>query len=574
MIECPGCGNNLIYDIARQKMYCNACGSVYVPENVDKQKDGTDGSEMEINQFICPQCAGEIYSTDDAATAFCSYCGASTMLSSRLRSERKPDYIIPFKVTKERCKEAYIEMMKKAIYAPGHLRNKKNIQEFRGIYIPYWLYDVEQKGPVRFTATENYVQANYDITDMYEVRTSIDNQYENIAMDASSLFPDDINNKIAPFDAVGLKPFSTGYLSGFYADLPDVDYQIYKDQIYDVSGVQTYEEMHDQMAVGRKNFKIKEPDVSFETLFHSNITGVKTGLFPVWFMSYKNGKRIAYATVNEQTGKVVADIPMDSGKFLIGCLLGIVPLYFLFDLFVTIRPSVLLAFVALIGALVVMLHTHEMKKLADIDSHEGDQGLSARHSLNVRLDKEKKQREWQETNKDIYGEKAKDLEEDEPVIITEVNAKKKKFRSRKNRLTWKEILKKIYIVFPWVILIILSKNTLKTEGVLPGDFFGVISYVLAPAALVLAGIMWVCGLQNRERIQSQKGIGGFWTLIGITAAAVISVLHPADDRIYYAGVLLVGITMIMTLLDVVLRYNQLATRPLPQFEYRGGDDRA
>ena len=57
MIECPGCGNNLIYDIARQKMYCNACGSVYVPENVDKQKDGTDGSEMEINQFICPQCA-------------------------------------------------------------------------------------------------------------------------------------------------------------------------------------------------------------------------------------------------------------------------------------------------------------------------------------------------------------------------------------------------------------------------------------------------------------------------------------------------------------------------------------
>ena len=125
-----------------------------------------------------------------------------------------------------------------------------------------------------------------------------------------------------------------------------------------------------------------------------------------------------------------------------------------------------------------------------------------------------------------------------------------------------------------MILIILSKNTLKTEGVLPGDFFGVISYVLAPAALVLAGIMWVRGLQNRERIQSQKGIGGFWTLIGIAAAAVISVLHPADDRIYYAGVLLVGITMIMTLLDVVLRYNQLATRPLPQFEYRGGDDRA
>lgn len=54
MIECPGCGNNLIYDIARQKMYCNACGCMYEPENMDKKKDA-DSTEMEINQFVCPQ---------------------------------------------------------------------------------------------------------------------------------------------------------------------------------------------------------------------------------------------------------------------------------------------------------------------------------------------------------------------------------------------------------------------------------------------------------------------------------------------------------------------------------------
>ena len=58
------------------------------------------------------------------------------------------------------------------------------------------------------------------------------------------------------------------------------------------------------------------------------------------------------------------------------------------------------------------------------------------------------------------------------------------------------------------------------------------------------------------------------------AASAIGLIHPVEDQIYYAGVLLVGITMVMTLLDVVLSYNQLATRPLPQFEYRGGDDRA
>lgn len=575
MIECPGCGSNLIYDIARQKMYCKACGSVYVPENVDKQKDGTDGSEMEINQFICPQCAGEIYSTDDAATAFCSYCGASTMLSSRLRSERRPDYIIPFKVTKERCKEAYVEMMKKAIYAPSRLRNKKNVQEFRGIYIPYWLYDVEQKGPVQVTATENYVQANYNITDVYMVQTSIDNQYENIAMDASSLFPDDINNKIAPFDAIGMKPFSTGYLSGFYADLPDVDYQIYKDQIYEIAGIEAYEEMYARLAIGRKNFQIKDSQESLEQVFHSNIAEVKTGLFPVWFMSYKNGKRIAYAMVNGQSGKVVADIPMDSRKFLVGCLIGIVPIYFLLDLFVTIRPSVLLSLVALIGAFVVALHAHEMKKLAAIDSHEADQGLSARHSLNKRLEKERKQKGWQEENRDKYGDKAMEFMDEEPVVIKEKTAKsKRRKRLKGEKPTWKEGGKYAYIALQWIFILFLARNYTVADGLLSSDLWGIMSYVLAPIAMVIAGIVWVRELDNIRKIEHKTAVGGLWTLLGIAVATAIGLIHPVEDQIYYAGVLLVGITMVMTLLDVVLSYNQLATRPLPQFEYRGGDDRA
>lgn len=50
-------------------------------------------------------------------------------------------------------------------------------------------------------------------------------------MDASSLFPDDLSSKVAPFDSADMKPFSMGYLSGFYADLPDVDYGVYRDNI-------------------------------------------------------------------------------------------------------------------------------------------------------------------------------------------------------------------------------------------------------------------------------------------------------------------------------------------------------
>ena len=117
MIQCAGCGSNLVYDIARKKMYCKACGNEYEPESVDKDEDSEERKLMELTVFICPQCGGEIYSTDESATGFCSYCGAATMLSSRLKSERRPDYVIPFAVTKDMCKASYATVMKRAIRA-------------------------------------------------------------------------------------------------------------------------------------------------------------------------------------------------------------------------------------------------------------------------------------------------------------------------------------------------------------------------------------------------------------------------------------------------------------------------
>ena len=92
--------------------------------------------------FTCPQCGGEILSTDDTAAGFCSFCGASTVLYSRMQKEHKPAYIIPFAKSKDDCKQAYMSLMKKAIFAPKELKDPKFIDGFRGIYMPYWTYYV------------------------------------------------------------------------------------------------------------------------------------------------------------------------------------------------------------------------------------------------------------------------------------------------------------------------------------------------------------------------------------------------------------------------------------------------
>lgn len=65
-----------------------------------------------------PQCGGEILSTENAATGFCSFCGASTILDSRIAREKRPDYIVPFQITKEDCKKAYGKMMLPCHFCP------------------------------------------------------------------------------------------------------------------------------------------------------------------------------------------------------------------------------------------------------------------------------------------------------------------------------------------------------------------------------------------------------------------------------------------------------------------------
>ena len=53
-----------------------------------------------------------------------------------------------------------------------------------------------------------------------------------------------------------------------------------------------------------------------------------------------------------------------------------------------------------------------------------------------------------------------------------------------------------------------------------------------------------------------------------------AIINPVMDKYYYGCVLLVCAATILTLIDLVISHNRMSTRPLPQFEYKGGDHRA
>ena len=81
MYSCPSCGGDLKYDISLGKLKCAYCESAFLPTDPGiTQSVAEEETAIEAKVFMCPQCGGEMYSTDVDATAFCSYCGASNVL--------------------------------------------------------------------------------------------------------------------------------------------------------------------------------------------------------------------------------------------------------------------------------------------------------------------------------------------------------------------------------------------------------------------------------------------------------------------------------------------------------------
>ena len=68
MFACKNCGGNVIYDIASGQLACTYCHTLFDPYAYEeKTTDAEIQKDFEATIFTCPQCGGEILSTDDTA---------------------------------------------------------------------------------------------------------------------------------------------------------------------------------------------------------------------------------------------------------------------------------------------------------------------------------------------------------------------------------------------------------------------------------------------------------------------------------------------------------------------------
>ena len=233
--QCKNCAGQLVFDPKKQMLVCDHCGSEFKPEEFDASEKepfwdkkaeamsdiyGSDSAEfMDCYVYTCGSCGGEIIINGSEASTKCIYCGNSAVVFNRISRQKRPNYIIPFKLTKEEAVEAVRNRFKKGMFIPKAIKDFK-AENVRGIYIPYWIVDCDHKAAVVISGR---VSSGKSSRTVYYGRAGR-MRFNDLPIDASKMLSDESSSRLEPFNMNSVKPFDEDYLLGFYSNISDITY--------------------------------------------------------------------------------------------------------------------------------------------------------------------------------------------------------------------------------------------------------------------------------------------------------------------------------------------------------------
>ena len=329
--KCPNCGGAIQFNPGTQEMTCPFCDSVMdvaaiksmdeemaqnqEPESIDWGQAGGEwgeGEQQGMAVYSCRSCAGEIIGDETLGATSCPFCNNPVVMTSKFSGTLRPNMMIPFKLNKDEAVKSLQKHYLGKRLLPKVFQSQNHMNEIKGVYVPFWLFDAEADAHIEYNATKtrswssgNY---NYRETSVYRVFREGGLGFKQVPVDGSKAMDNTLMESIEPFTMTAAVDFKTAYLAGYFANK------------YDVSADES---------VGRANERIKN---STEVAFAKTVTGynsvrpvstnirLRSGnvsyvLLPVWLLSTSwQGQNFLFA-MNGQTGKFVGNLPLDKAAY-------------------------------------------------------------------------------------------------------------------------------------------------------------------------------------------------------------------------------------------------------------------
>lgn len=316
--KCPTCTAPLHFHPKSQTWVCDYCGNSYTldevkkyAKEVKKELSNKSKNKVKVDSYTCSNCGAKIVADPNTSATFCVYCKNTAILKDKLQDEFAPSLIIPFYKTKEDAVKAFKGLKKGRPFMPKAFNDEKNISEMRGIYIPFWLYDCVVESSIeadsKIVKTWSDFNYNYVKTDLYKSHRSGNMEFENIPVDGSTHFDNEIMNSIEPFDYKKMVEFNYSYLSGFLSEIYDVD----SDSAYEIAIERAKKSAVDELKNDIKGYS----SVNVLNQQHKvDLQKKEYALLPVWLLNIKYKDKMYTFAMNGETGKMIGNIPIDKKK--------------------------------------------------------------------------------------------------------------------------------------------------------------------------------------------------------------------------------------------------------------------
>ena len=327
--KCLCCGSPLVWNAEGQIWKCTSCDNTYSLDTLQAaqqseqaaatQTDAINWKEYNVSEMItemvsytCPSCGGEILVDGTVAASRCPYCDNVAIMQPQVTGMVKPDYIIPFKLTKDDAKKALLKFYQGKKLLPDRFSEANHMDEITGIYVPFWLFDCETSADMAFDATTvtKWRDSAYDNTkiDHYLLQRSGTLRFEKVPVDGSVRMDDAFMDAIEPYDYSDMVPFNQAYLSGFVANKPDVDVQASlpraNERVINSTVAAFQQTVSGYVSITPKSRRVEAHEGT-----------IKYAMLPVWLLTTRYLDQVYTFAMNGQTGKLVGTLPVDEGKY-------------------------------------------------------------------------------------------------------------------------------------------------------------------------------------------------------------------------------------------------------------------
>lgn len=352
-IKCPNCGSNLTLNADTQLLECPSCGASFEPAklavsvgelesqkievtplteeqaraqaveqnqqvqtaaqqaqaDVQAEQQAQEGAGIpEQTEFVCNSCGAKLVTDAHTAATFCTFCGSPALVGKRLTEAFQPQFMIPFKYSRESAEKAFIKWAGKGKWTPFGFVSKKSISKMTGLYVPFWLFDIKATLDAEGTGDKVHYSGDDRITETFEFTRHADLEWKHVPLDGETRIDDALMEAIEPFDFRGLIPYDYRYLPGFYADRFDLSPQNLAARATKrgTEGIDTA--LKGSLTGQYNSYKIKKNLSKIDSM------NAYYALLPVWFMSYKYRNKFYYFAMNGQTGEVAGSVPVSPVK--------------------------------------------------------------------------------------------------------------------------------------------------------------------------------------------------------------------------------------------------------------------